>query len=337
MRVKEYLKLSRSFNAVLTGVSPIMGAIAMGQFNLVHLLILFCIGFFGHIYGFVLNDILDYKIDKASKEISDRPLVSGTISMRNAWSFALISAAIAFMLAIYLSITTGHWIAFGVLILSSLFVTMYDVVSKDFPLTDLILGTGVGLLVLYGASIQVPYLLSIYPLAWIMSILGGVQVLFMNIVAGGLKDIENDFKKGANTLAVKLGVRVEKKVLTISQSFKAVAYGIQAIDLFFITIPFVFLFPFTILDNLRYAQWVLLIIISILMLFFSHKLLSQKTFQRDKIRKFIGLHYYTNFALVPILLMAIHPWALILAVFPALGFILSNLVLHGSILQPKTM
>ena len=47
MPVREYLKLARSFNAVLTGVSPVMGAIAMEQYNILTLFLLFIIGFFG--------------------------------------------------------------------------------------------------------------------------------------------------------------------------------------------------------------------------------------------------------------------------------------------------
>ena len=57
--IREYLKLARSFNAVLTALSPVMGAIAMEQYNIGILFILFIIGFFGHTYGFVFNDIVD--------------------------------------------------------------------------------------------------------------------------------------------------------------------------------------------------------------------------------------------------------------------------------------
>jgi hypothetical protein len=62
-----------------------------------------------------------------------------------------------------------------------------------------------------------------------------------------------------------------------------------------------------------------------------------KIFERKIARRFIGSHYMTNFALAPILLMSLNPWAGILVFFPALGFILSNIILHGTILQPKTM
>jgi len=41
--------------------------------------------------------------------------------------------------------------------------------------------------------------------------------------------------------------------------------------------------------------------------------------------------------IVPIMLMGINPWVWILIFFPALGFIISNIILHGTFLQPKTM
>jgi len=63
--VKEYLKLARSYNAVSTGIHPVMDAIAMQQYDPLHFFLLFLVGFLEHTYGFILNDILDYKIDKS--------------------------------------------------------------------------------------------------------------------------------------------------------------------------------------------------------------------------------------------------------------------------------
>jgi hypothetical protein len=73
------------------------------------------------------------------------------------------------------------------------------------------------------------------------------------------------------------------------------------------------------------------------MFLLSSKLLSMEHFDRKKARRFIGSHYMTNFMLVPILLMSLNIWAGLLIFFPFLGFILSNIVLHSTILQPKTM
>jgi len=336
MKIREYLKLARSFNAVLTGISPVMGALVMQHYSLLELIVLFFIGFLGHTWGFVLNDILDYKIDRHEKELKDRPLVSGTISLRNAWLFAWTALILAFILALYLSVSKGLFFSLLVLVISASFVTLYDLISKKLPLTDIILALGVFFLVLYGASIHLTSLNEVPLLAWIVCTLGAIQVLFMNIVAGGLKDIDNDVQKGAKTLAVKLGVRVEHQHLHVSVSFFFVAYGIQIADVILTFLPFV-LFPLFTASWLCYIQWMLLIVISGLMFFFSYKLLSLPTFDRDTVRKHIGLHYYTNFALVPVMLMTLTPWAILLVFFPALGFVLSNLTLHGTLLQPKTM
>ena len=95
MKIKEYLKLSRSFNAGITACAPVLGALSMWNVNetsFFWLFILFLIGYFGHTYGFALNDILDVKIDQTSTELKDRPLVCKTITMRNAWIFTLSSA-----------------------------------------------------------------------------------------------------------------------------------------------------------------------------------------------------------------------------------------------------
>ena len=335
--IREYLKLARSFNAVLTGISPVMGAIAMQQYDIIILILLFIIGFLGHTFGFVFNDIIDYNIDKSSKEISDRPLISGTISLRNAWIFAFCSMAIAFLISLYLAVSMQHFFPILMLVISSLFIVLYDLVSKKYPLTDLFVAIGVFFLIVYGASITTGTLTSLTPLTWIVCVLGAIQVLIMQIIAGGMKDIENDFHRGARTLAIKLGVRVNEGKLHVSSSFKALAYGLQLADLIIVFLPFFIVWNIRTLSLFQYIQWASLIFVGILMFFLSHKLLTMERFERSRARKLIGSHYMINFTIVPIMLMYLNPWAGLLMFFPGFGFIISNLILHGTLLQPKTM
>ena len=337
MKIREYLKLARSFNAVLTGVSPVMGAIAMEQYNILTLFLLFLVGFFGHIFGFVLNDIIDYNIDKESREISDRPLISGTINIKKAIAFAVISMIISFIIAVYLGFTTGIFYPIILLAVSAGFVTFYDLISKKFPGMDIFVALGVFFLILYGASTAVNSIFEITKLAWFVCILGSIQVLYMQLIAGGMKDIENDYKQGAKTLAVKLGVRVKESKLFVSEAFKSLAYGIQLIDVLVVFLPFFFVWGIKNLTAMQYFQGGIIVFIAVVMFVLSHKLLSMKYFDRKKARKLIGSHYMINFAIVPIMLMSLNPWAGILVFFPGLGFILNNLILHGTLLQPKTM
>ena len=337
MSVIEYLKLSRSFNAVLTGVSPVMGAIAMEQYNIITLFLLFLIGFFGHTYGFVLNDIIDYNIDKTSKEISDRPLVSGTISIKKAWIYAIFSMIISFTIAFYLALTTNIFYPIIILVLSAVFVTIYDLISKKIPGMDIILTISIFFLILYGSSTVVKDFFNVTKLAVIVCILGSIQVLFMNAIAAGMKDIENDYIRGARTLAIKMGVRIVNGELKVPMTFKSLAYGIQLIDIFIVFLPFFIVWNVTKLSILQYLQWVIIIIIGIILFILSSKLLNMKYFDRKKARRYIGSHYMINFTIVPIMLMTLNPWAGIIMFLPGLGFILSNIILHGTFVQPKTM
>jgi 4-hydroxybenzoate polyprenyltransferase len=340
MTVREYLKLARSFNAVLTGIAPVMGAIAMEQNNLFYLFLLLLVGFLGHTFGFVFNDIVDYRIDKSSTEISDRPLISGTISIGNAWIFAILSMVAAFAVAIFFAYLTNQYFPLIVLVLSAGFITLYDLTSKKFPLTDIFVAIGIFLLILYGAfygGITVHSFQEITDLAWIVCILGSIQVLFMQTIAGGMKDIENDFRRGANTLAVKMGVRIKDGKLKVSVAFKTLAYSIQLVDLVIVFVPFLIIGMFMEPTLFRYFQWIVLVIIAVLMFFISNRLLSMERFDRRRARRFIGSHYMINFMLAPIMLMTLNPWAGLLVFFPMTGFILSNLIVHGTILQPKTM
>jgi len=92
-----------------------------------------------------------------------------------------------------------------------------------------------------------------------------------------------------------------------------------------------------VIDSSTYAVLIGIGIVTVLMLVLTNRFLSMKVFDRGKMRKMLGSHFSVNFALVPIMLAMINPLALILILFPPIGFVSSNLILHGSLLQPKTM
>ncbi len=327
--LKSYLKLSRSFNAALTAIAPVMGAIAAGEFRLIPLTLFFLAGFFGHSYGFALNDIFDYKIDRLSEELVERPLVKGELTLKKAWFFTISCLVISFVIALFISTLYNNYVSLLLLIFSAISITIYDIISKKYPAMDIFVAMGIFLLIIYG-SFTVAGKISI--LSFIVALLGTLQVLFMQFIAGGLKDAEHDFRANARTLAIKLGVRVENGIMHIPKSFSFLAYSLQII---FIATLF---YPFISLSNFKgnYILIAILVALSIIMLFVSHKLLTIKKFDRDAVRKYIGMHYYLNFSLTPLMLSCLNPYVAIIAVIPAVSFILSNLILHGSII-PKTM
>ena len=326
--IKPYLKLARSFNAGLTGIAPVLGALAAGESGLTHLFMFFLVGFFGHSYGFALNDIMDYRIDRLSSELGERPLVKKEISIKQAWAFTIAMLILSIVFAFYLAILYSNYFSLLYLFISAICITIYDSISKKFPAMDVFVALGIFFLILYGASTAG----RVTTLTWIVIALGSLQVLFMQFVAGGLKDVEHDYKAKARTLAIKMGVRVIDKKMHVPSSFKILTYALEAIYLIFLFYPFIFLPQF----KEKYIQLTVVILLSVVMLYISYKLISTKIFERNKARKYIGLHYYINFSLTPIMLSCINPWIALLAFVPALAFILSNITLHGSLL-PKTM
>jgi len=334
----EYLKLARSFNLALTAVAPVLGALALGEESLVRLALLFLVGAGAHIYGFVLNDYIDMRIDKLSSELRERPLVSGTITPNKALGFAL--GGLALMLGLGYLLVNGHPRAIVVLAFAAILATIYNLISKQLAGMDIFVASAIFFLCVFGAVSAVPEqdILYVTQLGWVVCMLGGLQVLFMNIVAGGLKDIDHDSRGGGRTLAVALGCRVtgDDDRLEIPGAFQSLAYVIQAVFLLFLFAPFVL--GLVAPPPLEYAiVLAVLVALSAAMLLISYRLLNLKRFVRGDMRRFIGMHYILNFILVPIMLFTLNPYILLLAAVPPLGFVLSNAALAGDALKPKTM
>ena len=97
-RFLEYLRLIRPQGAAATGAVVIIGSlIMMGQPNLLHLFILFIIGILGHIFGFVLNEYVDIRVDEKSQYLKEKPLVSGVIPKNHALFIALFACFCAYV------------------------------------------------------------------------------------------------------------------------------------------------------------------------------------------------------------------------------------------------
>ncbi len=328
--LKEYVKLTRPFNLALTGIAPVLGALSMNENNLFSLFVLFIIGCLSHIYGFVFNDYIDVKIDKESGELRERPLVGGTIKRKNALFFAVGSMILSWIFALYFFSSFHNFlIVISVLIFADILATIYNFVSKKTPGMDFFVASAVFFLIMFGAA---TVSVNITKFALVVALIGFIQVLFMNMINGGLKDIDHDCVAGGKTVAVALGVKVEKGKMITPNSFRIVAYSIAVIHLFLVFTPFIFL-------GLNYSIWQILLIVflSIITLYFVTKMLTMKTFIRKNVRKNIGLHVIFMYALAPIMLMSLNGWIGLLAFIPPLGFLLSNWVLHGGALKPETM
>jgi len=344
--IRRYLEISRLFNMGLTGVAPVLGALSMWTTNtpcnfttLSMLFVLFCIGCFSHVYGFVLNDLIDIKVDKLSNELFARPLVSGSISRKKAAIFAVVCMIFSFILSIFFfKGLVSYILLVSILIFAYVLATVYNFSSKKYPGMDFFVAGAIFFLILFGAAtVSIDQLLS-SPLIWIVASIGALQVLFMNMFNGAIKDIDHDEKGLANTLAIKLGAKTHKGVITLPTSFKTVGYTVELVRSFLIFLPFLILTPFNQVGEIDILlRIVALLLFTIITLYSIYKLFSIKTFDRNRIRKWIGIIVIVMYSTTPIMLSSLNLYFILVAFVPPLWFISSNLVLHGTVLEPKTM
>jgi len=255
------------------------------------------------------------------------------------------------MLGLGLLLTWPGIQPFLILLLAAGSSTIYNLISKKAPGMDFFVAMAVGLLTLFGAT---TVSMTLTPLAIDITLLSFFMVLFMNIVANGLKDIDHDYEAGGRNLAIATGCKVIRRTkrvkgkkkkkartrtleLVIPMGFKSLAHSIELIFMVLVLAPFVMTIGiFEDFDMYR-IQFPVVVILGIAMLTISTKLMAMKTFVRSKMRKLIGLHYTINFSLVPVMLSVVAWWIFLFAFAPPLGFVIANKALHGKASAPKTM
>ena len=295
--MKRYLKLIRPYGMLFLGFTPVFGAIANGEFTFSHLIILLMIGLLAHIFTFVQNDYYDVEIDNKSKYVSNRPLVTGGISQKTAFVIFVSSFMLSLLLAIVFFFTFH---SFLVLLLSFMFITLYNRFSKHFFGMEYILGAGVFTYGIFGALTVSN---NVSSLAILISALGFMQWLFSVGISANLKDVEFDSKLGIRTTPMVFGVHVSDKRLMIPASFSLYAFVLKFIHiliaslLFFLGYTSIFIYDLPI-------PGICFLIISILLLYLTLKILSTPMVERDKMLIYAGLQEGLAFLLIPIALIS---------------------------------
>lgn len=161
---------------------------------------------FAAAYGNVINDIIDVKSDRISHP--NRPLVSGKISIRGAYIFAIMLAVLSMICAMLAS--TFHAIAALVPII---LLTLYSKYFKRTPIVgNIIVALLVAYALLYGALPQPETKVLIAPalLAFLLN--------FCREIVKDVQDAAGDGAAGWRTSAV-LPARTIKILLTSSAAF----------------------------------------------------------------------------------------------------------------------
>jgi len=326
-----YFQLLRIQTAAATALTPVIGALVMGQFNLSILFILFIIGFFYHVFGFVFNEYIDIKVDKKSVDLEKKPLISGAISRQRALFIAAVSGFFTCFLTIYFFFSL---LPILFLIISLSFGGIYDFFGKKIPGLDFALGLGFFFLCLMGAS---TFSSNFTSLTYLVCLIYFIHISFNNSVEGGLKDVDHDYLAGAKTLATIMGVSVQNMRLKVTKKFLAFSYILKFI--FVLLIILLFLEPQINLLNFEKntVQLILVVFFVIVVFFTMYNFLNISVFDRSKLKKLFSLHEMSSFFLLVICLSPlIDLWSTLTLIFlPFIWYILTNFILYGKFLQPQ--
>ena len=293
--IKAYFRLGRIHSAVLTGLAPVVTAAATGlSLSIYHYVGLFLIGFLFHIFLFVYNEVRDINIDKASKDLKDKPLVDGSISETNAKIVVILSVALVFLFSITFFYEQSLFLI-PLSLAALLFGALYDALGKRVPHADYFIATMLCLVALYG-SFSVESTLNIF--VCIIALLAFSQMLINNIIAG-LKDVDHDHLAGGLSTPLRMKVRVENNKFIVSKQFIVYILVLKTTHIALTFIPFYYaMMPFEI------WQFYLTFLVVIIAVVFMLRFLTMKTFDRVKLMRFIGFHEMFAFMVIPFLLYA---------------------------------
>ncbi len=331
-KVAAYARLLRIPGLGGLAIPPVIAALTVGVYDFYNLVILFVIGAFVAIYGFVLNDYADVELDKLINELHGKPLVSGDISKKNAIAICVFSILFTFLFIFILwrgeTLDNFKFAALICIFLAGILGSFYNLYGKKIVGSDFIVAISVAFVFLFGAlSFGEPTVFT-----WIIFLLTFNNLTHMNAVEGGIKDADHDYMMGVKNIALSSGVKIDGDKIFIPLYFKVFGMGIRSFSAFLLFVPFIFY-------GYGYYIWQLIIlaIATVGAIYFSVKLLSIKTFDRNTIRKYIGIQSFLRYSLVPIMLISVigTMYSIILIVFPIVWYIGFAPLLGEKLFKPR--
>jgi len=330
--LKEYGKLFRLPSSLGISLIGVIGALSVKGVNLefLPLIILILIGVIGNILGYVLNDYMDVKMDKRSKELSERPLVKGTVSSR-----AALVIIISCLIAIFIipMIFFENILLMFILLISVVFGIYYNTFCKKIVGSELFLAGAMASFCLFGAvavSGDMHSLQELGSLTWVIVSVMFLYVFIMDMFEGNFKDVENDRRAGAITLPIYLGVRTTKK-MHVSMSFKVLNIFLKIFIIFLIFIPFIFL-------DFTFWYWQIFILIGLAfgMVWSMIKMLNERSFNKKRLARYARRHGVLSYFVFPFILIRFIgiQWAIFLILYPAIWPLLLNYILYGKSSTP---
>lgn len=330
-RFLEYLRLLRLQGAAGTAAAALITRLVMeDQHDLFLLFVLFIICVSSHIFTYVFNEYIDIKVDKESKDLKKKPLVSGAISKNHALLIAFSASFFAYLLTVIFFRSIFPLIFLS---LALLLGGVYDIFGKKIPGSDTLIAGSTLFLCLFGAS---TVSINFTNLVYIVSFSCLFHVIFNNAVEGGLKDVDHDFLAGAKTTATRMGVKVKEGKLLVTKKFKIFAYGTKLVFIGLIVLAG-FQPEVNLWQSSNYMIHIIVIFLGVVVFTTFYKFWHPPVFDRSRLIKLFGIHeiaaYFLGLiVLLPMLGLKI---TLILLLLPVIWFLIVNVIVYGKPMQPQ--
>ena len=207
-----------------TCVWPILGLVSTGAPLSVSIgLSVLAVGVCFHLFGFLLNDVVDLPIDRTQPRRAADPLVRGTVQTSTVLAVAMMQIPLAFLVTWR---SGASWVAYVAIAVAFAGMAVYDLAGKRCVvpmLTDLVLGLSGSALVVFGAAMSGTVSTA--------SVLVGVYValyfLLFNGIHGGMRDLQNDVACGARTTGLFLGMRITDGRIKVSTRAMVFCWALQ--------------------------------------------------------------------------------------------------------------
>jgi hypothetical protein len=180
------------------------------------------------------------------------------------------------------------------LTLSWISIGAYDLVSKKFVGSDVLLSLWPFFLVMFGGSIIT---LDLDPIVYVIAGLAFMQLFIQNIMAG-LKDIDHDKKGGGVSTSLRFGVKIKSMLMKIPTGFLVYIIGLKIIYISLIFLPFI-------MDWIETNTFQIILIIQPVFLtcFLTYLICRTQRFDRKKIIRYIGGHEILAYIIIPLMLI----------------------------------
>ncbi len=348
-KVKAFLRLIRIHSLIVTAITPLLGACATfsvlkGGFipfdQIIMLFNLFLIGVIVHIFGETLNDYIDYDVDKANIELSEKPLVSGDISKKGAFALMAISLTVMVIIGFF---SRFNLLSLSIFIIAAVTGIIYQLKSKKWLHSAIFLSAWAFFIILFGGVYAGQYqsLLDVPVLVYIISILGFFHLWVNTAILGHLKDVKNDAECGVKTFPIRFGVKVlgddKTPKLIIPMNFRIFVLIIQVINLIVAFVPLIFYKMFYDGDINLLLLYLGLALVSIMILGAQYKILWHEIFERNKLMRKMAIREIGTYFLAIVIIAPLVGWilSLIFILLPLVWFLLANLIFSGNPMQPS--